>query len=162
MTQPQLQDKALAHAIAPAQSAHEAAARTARSTRTMRQAAHVEPVGDAPRRTCTKTVTNSGAAPRRSPRHAHEDTNNLGKISRPAPKVGRAMQLYQKTKGRPQSGGSRSAEKQHDVSITEGGSTACTGPGQAVEASPPAASPKMSAPSIFPTYLKGYAHARKH
>ena len=107
------------------------------------QAAHVEPIGDAPRRTCIRTVTNSGATRRRSPRHAHEDTNNLGKISR----------RHQKTKGGPHSGDSRSAEKQHDVSITEGGSTACTGPGQAVEASPPAASPKMSAPSISPTYL---------
>ena len=43
--------------------------------------------------------------------------------------------------------------RSHDDSITEGGSTACTGPGQAVEANPPAASPKMSAPSISPTYL---------
>ena len=58
-----------------------------------------------------------------------------------------------KTKGTPHNEGSRSAEKQHGDATTEGSSTACTGPGQAVEASPPAASPKMSAPSISPTYL---------
>jgi len=107
------------------------------------QAAHVEPIDGAPRCTCTRTVTNSGAALRRSPRLAHEDTNNLGKIS----------MRHQKSTGKPQYGGTRSAAKQHGDPITEGGSTACTGPGQAVEANPPAASPKMSAPSISPTYL---------
>ena len=138
--QQQSEPHALAHATAAA--GEESTGR--RSTRVTRsaqvhhsEATHLGTTTEPQREELGGT---SSAALRRSPRHAHDaPTTFESRVST--------------TTGQPHSGGIQSAEKQHDDPTTEGGSTACAGPGQAVEARPPAPSPKMSAPSIFPTYL---------